>query len=65
MEFILPDILMVAAGIFVLWLVIKLFMKPIKFLFKLLINTGIGFVCLWVLNYFGDFFVCDWLECTD
>ncbi len=56
MELILPGILMAAAGIFILWLVIKLFLTPIKWIFKLLINTGIGFVCLWVLNYFGAFF---------
>lgn len=56
MELILPNILMIAAGIFVLWLVIKLFLTPIKWIFKLLINTAVGFVCLWVLNYFGAFF---------
>ena len=56
MELILPGILMAAAGIFILWLVIKLFLTPIKWIFKLLINTGIGFVCLGVLNYFGAFF---------
>ena len=56
MELILPGILMAAAGIFILWLVIKLFLTPIKWIFKLLINTGIGFVCLWALNYFGAFF---------
>ena len=56
MELILSNALMVAAGIFVLWLVIKLFLTPIKWIFKLLINTGIGFAALWVLNFFGDFF---------
>ena len=45
METIFPTILMAAAGIFILWLIIKL-----------LINTAIGFAGLWVLNYFGAFF---------
>lgn len=56
MAFILPNILMIAAGIFILWLVIKIFLTPIKWIFKLLINTGVGFAALWVLNYFGAFF---------
>ena len=56
MSTLLPNILMIAAGIFILWLVIKLFLTPIKFIFKLLINTAVGFVCLWLLNYFGAFF---------
>ena len=56
MEMILSAVLMGAAGIFLLWLIIKLFLTPIKWIFKLLINTGIGFVGLWVVNFFGDFF---------
>ena len=56
METILPTILMAAAGIFILWLIIKLFLTPIKWILKLLINTAIGFAGLWVLNYFGAFF---------
>ena len=56
MEFVLSSVLMIAAGIFVLWLILKLFLKPIKWVFKLLINTGVGFLCLWILNFFGDFF---------
>ena len=56
METILPTILMAAAGIFILWLIIKLFLTPIKWIVKLLINTAIGFAGLWVLNYFGAFF---------
>ena len=49
-------LLMIAAGIFLFWLLIKLFLKPIRWVFKLLINTAVGFVVLWVLNFFGDFF---------
>lgn len=56
METILPTILMAVAGIFILWLIIKLFLTPIKWIVKLLINTAVGFAGLWVLNYFGAFF---------
>ena len=49
-------LLMIAAGTFLFWLLIKLFLKPIRWVFKLLINTAVGFVVLWVLNFFGDFF---------
>ena len=49
-------LLMIAAGIFLFWLLIKLFLKPIRWVFKLLINTAVGFIGLWVLNYFGAFF---------
>lgn len=49
------NVLAIAAAIFVLWLLLRLFRKPLKWLFKLLINTGIGFVVLFLLNFFGDF----------
>ena len=43
------DVLAIAAAIFVLWLLLKLFRAPLKLLFKLLINTGLGFVTLFLL----------------
>ena len=49
------DVLAVAAAIFVLWLLLKVFRGPLKLLFKLLINTGLGFVTLFLMNFFGDF----------
>lgn len=52
---ILSDALVIVAAVFILWLVVKLFRGPLKFLFKLLINTGLGFVALFLLNFFGDF----------
>lgn len=55
MEFLFSNILVIAAGIFILWLIIKLFLTPIKWIFKLLINTLVGFAALWVINFFGDF----------
>lgn len=42
-------------GILLLWLIIKLFSKPIKWVFKLLLNTLLGFVLLLLFNYLGQF----------
>lgn len=42
-------------GVLLLWLVIKLFSKPIKWVFKLLLNTLLGFVLLLLFNYVGQF----------
>lgn len=45
---------MAAVAIFVLVLLaVFLFTKPIRWFIKLLINTGIGFAVLWVLNTYG------------
>lgn len=52
---VLTGILILAAAVFVLWLLLKVFRGPLKLLFKLLINTGLGFVTLFLLNFFGDF----------
>jgi inhibitor of the pro-sigma K processing machinery len=53
MEFILSHALLIVGGLFLLWLLIKLFTKPIKLLFKLLINTGVGYIALLLVNAFG------------
>ena len=34
--------------------VVKLLSKPIKFIFKMLINTGLGFLILFIVNIFGE-----------
>lgn len=36
----LTDILIVVAAVFLLWLVIRLFRKPIRWILKLLLNTA-------------------------
>ena len=46
----LTDILIVVAAVFLLWLVIRLFRKPIRWILKLLLNTAIGFAALFVIN---------------
>lgn len=52
---VLSAILAVAAGIFVLWLALKLLRAPLKLLLKLALNTALGFAALFLLNFFGDF----------
>ena len=37
-----------------LFVILKLLTKPIKLLVKLLLNALIGFVVLFLLNFFGD-----------
>ena len=46
-------IVMIAAIVLAVILVLRLLAKPIKFIFKLLINTVLGFVLLWLINFFG------------
>ena len=53
MEMITTHALLIAGGIFLLWLLIALLKKPIKLLLKLAINTGIGYIALFLLNKFG------------
>lgn len=45
----------VAVGVLLLLLVIKIFATPLKWAMKLLLNTLIGFVALFILNFLGDF----------
>ena len=54
MSQILTDILVVIAAVFLVWLVIRLFRKPIRWILKLLLNTAIGFAALFLLNFFGS-----------
>ena len=49
----------IMAGLFlliILYLVIQVFAKPIKLLWKLLFNTAVGFILLIIVNYIGGFF---------
>lgn len=40
----------------ILYIVAQVFMKPIKLLWKLLINSGIGLVLLMLVNYIAAYF---------
>lgn len=52
----LSFILMIAGIVVVCILLLKLLAKPIKLIFKLLINAGLGFIILFIVNFFGGFF---------
>lgn len=49
----LSSIVVIAAIVLAVILVLRLLAKPIKLIFKLLINTALGFVLLWLINFFG------------
>ena len=48
------DLKNLIAAVFLVWLVIRLFRKPIRWILKLLLNTAIGFAALFLLNFFGS-----------
>ena len=58
----LTDILVVIAAVFLVWLVIRLFRKPIRWILKLLLNTAIGFAALFLLNFFGITLGLNWIN---
>lgn len=50
----ISGILVIAAVVVVGILLLKILAAPMKLVFKLLINAGLGFVILFVVNFFGD-----------
>ena len=46
-------ILIIAAVVLGVVVLLRLLAKPIRFVFKLLINTVLGFILLWLVNFFG------------
>ena len=53
MELLVNHTMLILGGVFLIWVVIKLFSKPIKLLVKLACNTAIGYIALLLLNFFG------------
>lgn len=51
----MSEIISALIPIVCLVVVLKLLFKPMKWIFKLLINTGLGFVCLFLLNMISSF----------
>lgn len=49
-------ILAVLLLLVILFFVIQFFMKPIKILWKLVFNSVIGLILLFVVNYIGSYF---------
>lgn len=49
----LSIVLMVAAGFLLLSLMFKLLKAPLKLIFKFLLSAVLGYVALFILNFFG------------
>lgn len=49
------SIVIILGAFVLLWLFIKIFKKPIKWIFKLLLNALVGFVTLFLVNFLGGF----------
>ena len=47
-------IIIIAAIVLAVIIVLRLLAKPIRFIFKMLINTVLGFILLWLINFFGS-----------
>ena len=51
----LSTLLMLAAAVVLLVLLVKVLSAPIRLIFKLAVNAALGFLILFVVNFFGDF----------
>ena len=50
----LSGILLIAALVVGAILILKILTKPIRWIFKLLLNAAFGFLLLFLVNFFGD-----------
>ena len=55
MVFDMGSVFIYIVGIFLLYLCCRLFLKPIKWLLKLVLSCGIGAAAIAVFNYFASF----------
>ena len=51
-----PSLLILAAVVLFCYMLLKIISAPIRLVMKLLINAAMGFVILFLVNFFGDFF---------
>lgn len=49
-------LLIIAVLVIAVFIIIRILKKPIRFLFKLLLNALFGFIGLVIVNFFGDIF---------
>ena len=47
--------MMLGATVLFIFLLIRILAAPIKKLFKLALNAGLGFIGLFIFNFFGEF----------
>ena len=45
----------VAVGILLPWILCRIFAKPIRLILKLLLNSVLGLISLFIFNYLGSF----------
>lgn len=51
----LSSLMMLGATVLFIFLLIRILAAPIKKLFKLALNAGLGFIGLFIFNFFGEF----------
>lgn len=49
------SLLILGAVILICYVTLRLFSAPIRLALKLLMNAGLGFITLFIFNFFGDF----------
>ena len=52
----LSSVLMLILAVLVIFVLIKILSAPIRLIFKLLINTAVGFLILFLVNLIGGYF---------
>ena len=52
----ISSLLILGAFILLCWLLLKILTAPIRLILKLFMNAGLGFVTLFIVNFFGGFF---------
>ena len=52
----LNSVLMIVLAVLVIFALLKILSAPIRLIFKLLINTAVGFALLFLVNLIGSYF---------
>jgi len=52
----ISSLLILGAVVLLSFVLIKIISLPMRGLLKLLINTALGYIALFILNFFGEFF---------
>lgn len=52
----MDSVVLIVLAALAVYVIYRILSKPIRFIFKMLLNAICGFVVLFVLNFFGDAF---------
>lgn len=52
----MDSVLIIVLAVLAIFILLRILSKPIRFIFKMLLNALFGFVVLFILNFFGDVF---------